>query len=928
MKTAPVRACVSSTNSSRVGWAIVVLLSVVIVVVQLSAQTPGHTANAADSVGSPAADAGLTSPIPATTPNYALEARFLPDAVNKLVFDLSITPHWFTQSDKFWYSYRTTEGTSYYIVDPVKKTKSPLWDNAKIAASLSLLTNFPYDAQHLPVKRLKLIDKDTHLRFEVEIRKTGVVPNEPEKKAQDDGSQQGNESETKQTDQQTQRTDRTTTDSSGQPTEPKEETRTLVFDYDLATGKLSRLDNVEPMRKRPLWASVSPDEKTVVFARGHNLFMMDAENYSKALKKAGDASVVEIQLTTDGLERFSYARRLLPEQQDELKKEDKGDTNKAGIRWPAITIHWSQDSKKLAVVRDDIRKVPDYWVIHSLANPRPILETYPYQLPGEDLMPVQQLEIIDVASKQLVIVQAKNFSEQELRIADAPLLERDREEQREEQEGMQEGAPMPITRVTARWVSDTSDQLYFTSTNRDFRKIDVCVADTSTGSPKTLIEERSNVWLSTKPLRLVNNGHELVWWSERDGWGHYYLFDSTGKLKNQITSSEYVTDLILYLDEKARTIYFTANGREHGIDPYYTFLYRQNLDGSGLQLLSPGNFSHAFSNPDDGRFFADTSSRVDTAPKSALLDAQGAHLLDLETTDVSQLLDAGFKFPETFKVKADDGVTDLYGVLYKPFDFDPAKKYPLIEFVYPGPQTESVNKTFSPKSPNLPLAQLGFIVIEVGARGGSPQRDKWYDSYGYGNLRDYGLVDKKVAAERLAALHPYIDLSRVGMWGHSGGGFMTAAALMQYPDFYKAGWSESGNHDNNVYNRDWSEKYHGVREEKQKDGTEKYVYEIDKNSELAKNLKGHLMLTTGDMDENVSMVNTMRVANALIRANKRFEIQVYPGMRHSYMPINSYVIVARGDFFARWLLGSYDTGTDIIELQNQRQATPSKKLKE
>jgi dipeptidyl aminopeptidase/acylaminoacyl peptidase len=319
---------------------------------------------------------------------------------------------------------------------------------------------------------------------------------------------------------------------------------------------------------------------------------------------------------------------------------------------------------------------------------------------------------------------------------------------------------------------------------------------------------------------------------------------------------------------------------------------------------------------------------VDTAPKSILVDAQGAHLLDLETTDVSQLLEAGFRFPEVFKVKAEDGITDLYGVMHKPFDFDPTRKYPLIEFVYPGPQTEEVNKTFSPKSPNVPLAQLGFIVIEVGARGGSPQRNKWYDSYGYGNLRDYGLADKKVAAERLAALHPYIDLSRVGMWGHSGGGFMTAAALMQYPDFYKAGWSESGNHDNNVYNRDWSEKYHGVREEAQKDGTQKFIYEIDKNSDLAKNLKGHLMLTTGDMDNNVSMVNTMRVANALIRADKRFEIQVYPGMRHSYMPIASYVAMARGDFFARWLLGSSDTGADILELQNQRQATPSKKFKE
>jgi dipeptidyl-peptidase 4 len=934
MKAASKRGSLSSATVKKTRWRTGGLLACAAILVVsfggLAAQTPSRSGNSESaSDAAPASDSSApASLVPVTTPNYALEARFLPDSINKLVFDLSITPHWFTQSDKFWYSYRATDGTGYYIADPVKKTKVPLWDNVKIAASLSLLTNFPYDAQHLPVKRLKLADNDTHMRFEIEIRKNAVVPNEPEKK-QEGGAQQGNESEITQNDQQTQRTDRNVaTETSGQPAEPKEETRTLVFDYEIATSKLTRLDNTEPMRKKPMWASVSPDEKTIVFARGHNLFMMDAENYAKALKSAGDSSVVETQLTTDGVDRFSYARRILPEQQDDLKKEEKGDLNKAGIRWPAITVHWSKDSKKFAVVRDDDRKIPDFWVIHSLANPRPILEAYPYQLPGEDLMPVQQLEILDVASKQLVVVQAKNFPEQELRIADAPLLERDREEQREEQEGLQEGAQMPVTRVSPRWLSDTSDKLYFTSTDRDFRKIDVCVADTSSGAPKTLIEERSNVWLSMKPLRLVNNGQELIWWSERDGWGHYYLFDSAGKLKKQITSGEFVTDQVVYLDEKSRVLYFTANGREHNVDPYYTFLYRESLDGTSIQLLSPGNFSHAFSAPDDGKYFEDTFSRVDTAPKSVLFDTQGTHLLDLETTDISALLGAGFKFPEVFKVKADDGVTDLYGVMYKPFDFDPSRKYPLIEFVYPGPQTEEVNKTFSPKSPNVPLSQLGFIVIEVGARGGSPQRDKWYDSYGYGNLRDYGLADKKVAAERLSAIYPYIDLSRVGMWGHSGGGFMTAAALMQYPDFYKAGWSESGNHDNNVYNRDWSEKYHGVREEKQKDGTEKYVYEIDKNSELAKNLKGHLMLTTGDMDNNVSMVNTMRVANALIRANKRFEIQVYPGMRHSYMPINSYVIMARGDFFARWLLGSSDSGADIIELQNQRQATPSKKLKE
>ena len=368
MKSATARKSLSSRYPGWVRWGSpALLISSAIFVVSLGAQTPGRSENAAPTAAS--SDSGtLASPVPVTTPNYALEARFLPASVNQLVFDLSVTPHWFTLSDKFWYSYRTTDGTKYYIVDPLKKSKTLLWDNAKVAATLSTLTNFPYDAQHLPIKRLRLVDKDTHMRFEVEIRKDGVVPNEPEKKAQDDGSQQGNESEVKQNEDKQSGQQGQRAQGSGQPPEPREETRVLSFEFDLASAKITRLDNADPMRKKPMWAAVSPDEKTIVFARGQNLFMMDADNYAKALKKAGDTTIVETQLTTDGVEKFSYARASCPPE-DELKKDDKDDDNKTGMRAPAITIHWSKDSKKIAVLRDDDRKVADFWVIHSLASP-------------------------------------------------------------------------------------------------------------------------------------------------------------------------------------------------------------------------------------------------------------------------------------------------------------------------------------------------------------------------------------------------------------------------------------------------------------------------------------------------------------------------------------------------------------------------------
>jgi dipeptidyl-peptidase 4 len=337
-----------------------------------------------------------------------------------------------------------------------------------------------------------------------------------------------------------------------------------------------------------------------------------------------------------------------------------------------------------------------------------------------------------------------------------------------------------------------------------------------------------------------------------------------------------------------------------------------------MKTLDPGDDSHTISMADSGHYFVDNSSRVNSQPKSVLYDSNGATVLELEKTDMVPLLDAGFKYPEPFKVKADDGITDLYGVMYKPFDFDPNKKYPIIAFVYPGPQTESVNKTFTPRSPSISLSQLGFIVVEVGNRGGNPHRSKWYHTFGYGNLRDYGLADKKAAVEQLATRYSFVDIDRVGIWGHSGGGFMTAAAMFEYPDFFKVGVSESGNHENNIYNRPWSEKHHGVSEVVDKDGQVRFEYQIEKNSEIAKNLKGHLLLSTGDIDDNVHPGNTLRLVDALIKANKRFDMIVLPGQRHGYGLENEYFSWIRADYFCKYLLGDFDQSVDMWEINRER----------
>ncbi|MDB5115347.1 MAG: peptidase, partial [Mucilaginibacter sp.] len=321
-------------------------------------------------------------------------------------------------------------------------------------------------------------------------------------------------------------------------------------------------------------------------------------------------------------------------------------------------------------------------------------------------------------------------------------------------------------------------------------------------------------------------------------------------------------------------------------------------------------------------YFVDNFSRVNTAPKSVLYDNIGNKLMDLETTDLSRLMVTGYKFPEPFKVKADDGITDLFGVMYKPFDFDPAKKYPIIEYVYPGPQTEAVNAVFSPRMDYTDrLAQMGFIVITIGNRGGSPERSKWYHNYGYGNLRDYGLADKKVTVEQLADKYSFIDINRVGITGHSGGGFMSTAAILVYPDFFKVAVSESGNHDNSVYNRWWSEMHNGVKELITPKGDTTFQYTIDKNPDLAKNLKGNLLLSTGDIDNNVSPANTIRLMNALIKANKRFDFVLLPGQRHAYGTMTEYFFWRKADYFAQHLLGDFSQPVDMLEMDREIEMT-------
>jgi dipeptidyl aminopeptidase/acylaminoacyl peptidase len=808
--------------------------------------------------------------------NYTLAARFSPKKLEKMIFSLAVDPHWLKQSNKFWYTYETSEGKQWNIVDPLKNEKKSMFNRDKLAAELTRIIKDPFDGQHLPVDSIKFIKDENWIRFEVkstiEINKDEEVKKNKEEDIKKD-------------------------------TKPEKIKKIFYFEYNLITEQLNELVGFKKPKRKPNWANISPDEKTIIFGRNYNLFYMDKANYEKALKNEDDSSIVEHAITKDGEQNFSWHSESAYGGGGETNVDVEKNKNKR----KAVYGLWSEDSKHVAITKVDNRKVKDLWVINSIADPRPTLETYKYWMPGEKEAPVDHLMMLDMLAYSYKEINASLFKDQDIAVWNKTNNINTRDDEHK----------------PSIWLG-TNDKLYLSRTSRDLKKIDQCIVDINTGAVKTLVEESLNTYVEIQKPGILKNTEEFIEWSERDGWAHLYLYDKEGKLKNQITQGPWHIEELISIDEEKRVVYFSANGKENlngslKEDPYYLHLYKVNLDGTGLQLLNPGNFDHSFSMNDKKNYFVNTSSRINTTPTSTLYSTDGKKLMDLETADLSSLFAAGYKYPETFKVKADDGITDIFGVMYKPFDFDSTKKYPIIEYVYPGPQTESVNKSFSKGMDRIDrLAQLGFVVVTIGNRGGHPARSKWYHNYGYGNLRDYGLADKKATIEQLADRYSFIDRDKVGIHGHSGGGFMSTAAMLVYPDIFKVAVSNAGNHDNSVYNRWWSEKHNGVKENISDKGDTTFSYMIDKNPDIAKNLKGKLLLIHGEIDNNVHPSNTIRVVNALIKANKRFDMLILPTQRHGFGDMNEYWFWKTADYFSRNLLGDMtERSVDIEELNKE-----------
>lgn len=770
------------------------------------------------------------------TPNYELAERFSAKRIGQMVFSTSVRPVWFRNGDKFLYAWKTSDGTQYYIADPKAGKTEPVFDMDKLAMQITEIMRDPFDAKHLPISNISIDpENDGILKFDIKSTK--------EK-----------------------------TDTTGKATGEK---LTYHFRYEIAGKKLT-YDTADKKEKYPDWANVSPDGLTGVYMKNSNLFYMDTLNLRKAAEDPKDSTLVEHRITSDGYKDFCYGI-------NNYSGNTETDTTKRVF--PSELV-WSPDSRHIAVMRWDMAPLKDFWVINSLTQPRPTLETYKYQMPGEP-GPKGHLYVFSTSDWTSRQVKINAFKDQDLIM-------------------------QPDVRTTddqfdefysSRWLGDDNG-FYLTRMSRDLKRMDICYVGVDSDSTRTVISERMNTYVESRQTRLLDGGRKMIHWSERNGWANLYLYNADGTLIRNLTEGAYHVDDVLAVNEKEGYVLFRACGKEKGENPYQMHVYRVSLQGGEPKMLDIPDMNIDAIASDDGKYFIANYSRVDYKPASALFDAAGKKVCDLGEADFSLLFAAGYKFPERFKVKAADGITDLYGAIYKPFDFDSTKVYPICDYVYPGPQVEANNISWSRGFTRTDrLAQLGFIVITVGNRGGHPDRSKWYHNYGYGNLRDYGLEDQKYAIQQLGARYSWIDLNRVGIHGHSGGGFMSTAAMLKYPDFFKAAVSCAGNHDNSIYNRWWSEQHHGITE-KVEAGDTTFVYSIETNPEIASNLKGHLMLVHGDIDNNVHPANTIRVVNALIRANKRFDMLILPGQRHGFGDMNEYFFWRMADYYCEWLMGS------------------------
>lgn len=598
---------------------------------------------------------------------------------------------------------------------------------------------------------------------------------------------------------------------------------------------------------------VSPDGKKAVFIKEHNLWLRNLETNES------------VALTTDGIKDFGYS------------------TNNAGwMRSDKPVIKWSPDSKKLTTFKHDGRNVGEMGIV-STAVGHPKIDVWKYPLPGDEHIFKIHRVVIDVEDKKVTPLK----------------MEADDHRSTITDHVAGRGGEL----LDIDWSSD-GKSFAFVSSSRDHQHATLKLANAETGEVKTIFTESIDTFFESGvgsiSWRYLEDSNEVVWFSQRDNWGHLYLYDlANGKVKHQITKGDWTVIEVNHIDEKTGDITFTGAGKE-GADPYFHSLYRVNKDGSGLTLLTPEKKHHRVTLREDGKFFLDRASTPNTAEVSFIRNADKREGFLVESMDISKLEATGWQAPIPFVVKDRKGEQDIHGLMYKPSNFDASKSYPVVNYLYPGPQVGSIRGRHfrAARGDNQSIAELGFIVIEIDALG-TPGRSKSFQDAYYGNMGDSGIPDQVAAIQQLAKRHAWIDDSKVGIWGHSGGGFASTRALLTYPDFYSVAVSQAGNHDNRNYADEWGEKYHGLLT-KNEDGTTNY--DSQANQLVVENLKGKLLIAHGTTDTNVTPYSTLVVVEALMAANKDFDMLMLPNRGHGFAR-EPFMMRKRWDYFVQHLLG-------------------------
>lgn len=649
----------------------------------------------------------------------------------------------------------------------------------------------------------------------------------------------------------------------------KHEDKIENYQINLKTNKKSISKNKRtkssPYSRRNGNEFLSPNGKLAAYIENYNLWVRNLSTNKKT------------QLTFDGKENYGYA------------------TNNAGwTKSKGPVLKWSPKSDKIATFRQDARGVGEmYLTTTNVGHPK--LQAWKYALPGDDKIFEIERIIIDIKSNNIVRLNMKN------------------DFQRSTTTDHIAGRGGEL--LDTQWNKDGS-KLAFISSSRDHKEAHLQIADSKTGNVSSIFKENVETYYESgvrgENWEVLFDSDEYIWYSEKDNWGHLYLYNlKTKKLKNRITEGEWLVRELMHIDTEKRELIFTAGGKENG-NPYHVYLYKVNFDGTGLQCLTPEKGTHKINPSPDWNYFVTTYSTTSNPPVSILKNRNGEKITELSSSNSSELERNGWQKPIEFSVKARDNKTDLFGIMYVPSFYNENDKYPVLNYIYPGPQSGSVgNYSFVVARRDFQaLSELGFVIVSVDAMGTPGRSKSFHDAY-YGNMGDNGLPDNITTIEQLSKKYKAMDLSRVGIWGHSGGGFASTAALLRYPDFYDVAVSSSGNHDNRNYEADWGEKWHGLltplnlnsSDGKTDFDSTKTNYDIQANQLLVENLKGKLLIAHGMLDDNVPPSNTMVVVDALIKANKDFDLLLFPNKRHGYGDLSNYMMRRKWDFFVKHLKG-------------------------